>query len=93
MDVKKTLSVLPRKTGVYIFKDSSGTIIYIGKAINIYNRVRSYYQKNDSTNNLYHIISYFVDKINSIDYIVTDNEIEALILESNLIKRLFVGTL
>lgn len=87
MDVKKTLSALPRKTGVYIFKDSSGRIIYIGKANNIYNRVRSYYQKNDSTDNLYHIISYFVGKINSIDYVVTDNEIEALILESNLIKR------
>lgn len=82
--IRKTLGILPRKPGVYIFKDSRGKIIYIGKAKNIANRVRSYFQNREATNQR---VYYFTDEIDIIDYIVTDNEVEALILESNLIKR------
>lgn len=83
--LKQVIDILPRKTGVYIFKDSKSQIIYIGKAKNLYNRVRSYFKgKNLSKNPKAPL---FADKINYIDYIVTDNEVEALILENNLIKK------
>ena len=85
--LKFTLDILPKKEGVYIFKDSSGKAIYIGKAKSLYNRVRSYFQGKDSYNIVKTKISYFTDKIHSIDYIVTDNEVEALILECSLIKK------
>jgi excinuclease ABC subunit C len=84
---KNTLDILPKKPGVYVFKDTKGRIIYIGKAKSIYDRVRSYFQANDSINFTYHPITFFLSRIHSIDFIVTDNEIEALILESNLIKK------
>lgn len=83
---REFLKIVPRKTGVYIFKDSRGRIIYIGKAKNLYNRVRSYFQH--SSKNLPHAKpGDFMNKIKSIDYVVTDNETEALILESSLIKK------
>ncbi len=84
--VRGLLNILPRRAGVYIFKDSKGTIIYIGKAKNIRNRVRSYFQ-NRGVNVFYMKPPDFIKKIRSIDYIVTDNETEALILEGNLIKK------
>jgi len=83
---KEYLDIIPRKPGVYIFKDSGGSIIYIGKAKNLYNRVRSYF-KGRGTSFLYSKPPDFTGRINSIDYIVTDSETEALILESNLIKE------
>ncbi len=83
---KKYLEIIPRKPGVYIFKDSGHIIIYIGKAKNLYKRVRSYFQERGG-NFLYAKPPDFASKIKSIDYIVTDSETEALILESNLIKE------
>lgn len=83
---REFLKIVPKKTGVYIFKDSRGKIIYIGKAKNLYSRVRSYFQH--SRKNFPHAKpGDFIDKIKSIDYVVTDNEAEALILESSLIKK------
>jgi len=85
--LKHTLDILPKKEGVYIFKDPSGKAIYIGKAKSLYNRVRSYFQGKDNYNIVKPKRYYFADKIHSIDYIVTDNEVEALMLECSLIKK------
>ncbi|MGM5488591.1 MAG: excinuclease ABC subunit UvrC [Nanobdellota archaeon] len=73
---------LPREPGCYLFKDVSGTIIYIGKAKNLRTRVRSYFQKelDPKTQAL-------VSHIDSIDFIATRTDVEALILENTLIKR------
>lgn len=84
--IKEILKILPRKTGIYIFKDHHDKIIYIGKAKNLSSRVKSYFQDN-RTNIPYARPSDFAGKIKSIDYVVTDNETEALILEGNLIKK------
>jgi len=85
-EIKEILEIIPRKPGVYIFKDSDDNIIYIGKANNLFNRVRSYFHYK-SKYLLYSKPPNFVNKIHSIDYLVTDNETEALILESSLIKK------
>ncbi len=83
---KELLKILPRKSGVYLFKNSIGRIIYIGKAKNLYNRVKSYFQaRNNSFLNMKP--SNFIKQIVSVDYIITDSEEEALILEVNLIKK------
>ena len=78
------LESLPGKPGCYLMKDAKGTVIYVGKAVNIRNRVRSYFyesaQKNRRTLQL-------VRKIKDIDWIVVGSELEALILEMNLIKK------
>jgi excinuclease ABC subunit C len=76
---------IPEQPGVYLMKNSAGEIIYIGKAKNLRKRVSSYFSRQDlklgwKTNRL-------VSRISDIDFIVTDNEIEAFLLESNLIKR------
>ena len=84
--IKQLLKILPRKSGVYIFKSFQDKIIYIGKAKNIHNRVKSYFHSRND-NFLYMKPSNFTKQIKSIDYMVTDNEVEALILESNLIKK------
>jgi len=86
-ELRKSLSILPKKEGVYIFKDAKGKIIYIGKAINLHNRVRSYFQGKGKCSTTKFNAPHFTDKINSIDYVITDNEVEALVLECNLIKR------
>lgn len=72
----------PRSPGVYLMKDEDGVIIYIGKAKNLYSRVSSYFRgtKDRKTGVL-------VQRINTVDYIVTNNEYEALLLENNLIKE------
>lgn len=79
---RKSLSQFPRKPGVYLMKDETGKIIYVGKAKNLLNRVRSYFtgEKDVKT-------SVLVGKVASIDHIITQNEYEALILENNLIKQ------
>jgi excinuclease ABC subunit C len=76
---------IPEEPGVYIMKDSVGTIIYIGKAKNLRKRITSYFSKHDPK--LGWKTSRLVDRIADIDFVVTDNEIEAFLLESNLIKR------
>lgn len=81
--MKIDLSTIPEKTGVYILKDHRDRIIYIGKAKNLKNRIRSYFQKtipDQRRERLSQLIKTF-------DYIITKNEIEALILEASLIKQ------
>jgi excinuclease ABC subunit C len=75
---------LPSAPGVYLMRDSGGTIIYVGKAVNLKNRVRSYFNtRQEQTFKIKHL----VPRINDIDYFITASEEEALILELNLIKR------
>jgi len=80
-ELNQKIQLLPSKPGVYFFKNTSGQILYIGKAINLKNRVKSHFKKNDS------LIGQFRQKISTIDYIKTENETQALILEDQLIKK------
>jgi excinuclease ABC subunit C len=77
------LDKIPKSPGCYLFKNKSGIIIYIGKAKNLKKRVSNYFQKKDHDSKTKILVS----NISSIDFIATDNEIEALILENNLIKK------
>ncbi|HEX9664838.1 MAG TPA: excinuclease ABC subunit UvrC, partial [Patescibacteria group bacterium] len=80
---KQKLNNLPNKPGCYLFKNSTGAILYIGKAKNIKKRVKSYFQKKS----LDYKTTGLVSRIADIDLIVTDNELEALLLESKLIRE------
>ncbi len=82
--LEEKLKLLPDKPGVYIMKDEVGKIIYVGKAINLKNRVRQYFQNSVP---IYSKTAALVAKIKDLEYIVTDSEMEALILECNLIKK------
>lgn len=84
-DILNTVESLPDSVGVYIMKDSGGKAVYIGKANNIRSRVRSYFTRGKGDNRLQ--IPHLVDVVVEIDYMVTDNEREALILENSLIKK------
>lgn len=77
------LKELPRQPGVYLMKDETGMIIYVGKAKSLRSRVRSYFRKNDQTYKTQMLVKYIAD----FDYIMTDTEVEAYILEANLIKK------
>ncbi len=77
------LSALPEHPGCYLYHDSTGTIIYVGKAKNLKKRVSSYFQKNDLDPKTRLLVS----EIAGLDFIVTETEVEALILENNLIKK------
>ena len=81
--IKGILATLPDKPGCYLMKDEDGSIIYVGKAINLKNRVRSYFQQ--SSDHTYKTRQ-MVRKIRDIEWIVVASELEALILEMNLIK-------
>jgi len=83
-ELQEKLQLLPDKPGVYLMKDTQGRIIYVGKAVNLKNRVRSYFQ---SSRNHPPKVQALVVRINDLEYIVTASEIEALILECNLIKK------
>ncbi len=83
MRLEEKIKSLPRCCGVYLFKDASGKILYVGKAANLAKRVRSYFQPPSLTPKLGALIS----QIRDLDYEVTDNEVEALLLECNLIKE------
>lgn len=83
-EIEEKLALLPDKPGVYLMKDDKGRIIYVGKAINLKNRVRSYFQS--SRNHSPKVLA-LVARINDLEYIITASEIEALILECNLIKK------
>lgn len=83
-DLKYELSRLPDLPGVYLMKDEDDNIIYVGKAKNLKNRVRSYFT-NDSTKSMK--VIKMVEKIDHFDYIIVENEVEALVLESNFIKE------
>ena len=82
--IEEELKKLPAKPGVYIMHDRDDAIIYVGKAISLRNRVRSYFR--ESTNKSPKIEK-MVTKIARFEYIVTDSELEALVLENNLIKE------
>ena len=82
-DIEKELKKLPEKPGCYIMKDKKDNIIYVGKAINLKKRVTSYFRKNKKTAR----IENMVKLIDHFEYIVVENEAEALILECNLIKK------
>ena len=82
-DIEAELKKLPNKPGVYIMHDKNDKIIYVGKAISLRNRVRQYFRKNNKTKRIENMVSL----IDHFEYIVTDNEAEALILECNLIKK------
>lgn len=82
--IEEELKKLPRSPGVYIMHDASDEIIYVGKAIILRNRVRQYFQKGTNKSAK---IEQMVSKISYFEYIVTDSELEALILECNLIKE------
>ncbi len=82
-DIEEELKKLPGKPGVYIMHDKNDKIIYVGKAISLKNRVRQYFRKNNKTARIEKMVSL----IDHFEYIVVDNEAEALILECNLIKK------
>ena len=83
-DIKENLKKLPDSPGVYIHKDRLGEVIYVGKAVSLRNRVRQYFQ---SQKNMESKVSAMVSHIAEFEYITTATEMEALILECNLIKR------
>ena len=82
-NIKEELKKLPDKSGVYIMRDKDDNILYVGKAVSLKNRVRQYFMKNNKTQRILKMVSL----IDHFEYIVTDNEAEALILECNLIKE------
>ncbi len=81
--IEEELKKLPNKPGVYIMRDKDDNIIYVGKAISLKNRVRQYFRKTNKTARIEKMVSL----IDHFEYIVVDNEAEALILECNLIKK------
>ncbi|MCP1108723.1 excinuclease ABC subunit UvrC [Ohessyouella blattaphilus] len=83
-DIPEELKKLPAKPGVYLMHDESDEIIYVGKALSLRNRVRQYFQ---SSRNKGAKIEQMVTHIRRFEYIVTDSEVEALVLECNLIKE------
>jgi excinuclease ABC subunit C len=78
------LKALPAKPGVYLFKDKEGKVIYVGKAANLSNRVKSYFGASSSLSNK---VQRLVVKIQDFEFLVTNSEQEALILECNMIKK------
>lgn len=83
-NIEEELKKLPNKPGVYLMKNNEGQIIYVGKAISLKKRVRQYFQ---SSKNHTPKVNAMVKNISEFEYIITDTEVEALILEANLIKK------
>lgn len=81
--IEEKLKTLPDNPGVYLMKNSNGKIIYVGKAVILKNRVRQYFRKTEKTARIEKMVSL----IHDFEYIITDTEDEALILECNLIKK------
>ena len=82
-NIEEELKKLPGKPGVYVMRDKDDNIIYVGKAVSLKNRVRQYFRKTNKTERIKKMVSL----IDHFEYIVVDNEAEALILECNLIKK------
>ena len=82
--IEKALAVLPHKPGVYLMHDSTGRVIYVGKAKNLNNRVHSYFRASGRHSVK---VEALVSHVEDLETIMTDSEIEALILECNLIKK------
>lgn len=83
-DIQEELKKLPAKPGVYLMHDKSDSIIYVGKAISLKNRVRQYFQAGRRVSPK---IERMISQIHHFEYIITDSEVEALVLENNLIKE------
>ena len=83
-DFEEELKKLPHKPGVYIMRDAADTILYVGKAVNLHSRVRSYFRENIGRGPA---IDKMVSLVARFEYIITDSELEALVLENNLIKE------
>ena len=83
-NIKEELDKLPKQPGVYLMHDKEDNIIYVGKAVNLFNRVRSYFR---IMNNRTPKIERMISQIDHFEYIVVDSELEALVLENNLIKE------
>lgn len=84
LSLKDKLKNLPENPGVYIMRDEANEIIYVGKAINLKNRVKQYFQASRGHSAK---VTAMVERIRNLEYIITDTELEALILECNLIKK------
>ncbi|MBO0795347.1 MAG: excinuclease ABC subunit C, partial [Ktedonobacteraceae bacterium] len=82
--IQSVLNSLPHKPGIYLMKDAEGTIIYVGKAISLFNRVRSYFKESTDLSPKNRSM---VARIDDIEFLVVKNEVEALVLESNYIKQ------
>jgi len=83
-EIREKLDLLPTRPGVYIYRDARGTIIYVGKAVNLRNRVRSYFHASaELTPKTLRLVSEIAD----LEIWPTDTELEALLLECNLIKK------
>ncbi len=82
MDLQEKLELIPSKPGVYLMKDSRGKILYIGRSVSLSHRVRSYFSPHNTGK-----VKRLVSRIADIEFIVTDSEVEAIILEANLIKE------
>ncbi|MGN0152149.1 MAG: excinuclease ABC subunit UvrC [Wujia sp.] len=85
-DIKEELKKIPNHPGVYIMHSSNDDILYVGKAVNLHNRVRQYFQAGHGHNNSPKIAR-MVEQISYFEYILTASEMEALVLECNLIKE------
>ena len=83
-DIEEELKKLPAKPGVYLMHDKKDAIIYVGKAVSLKNRVRQYFQ---SSRRVSPKIQQMISHIDHFEYIITDSEVEALVLENNLIKE------
>ncbi len=84
IDISEKVAHLPLSPGVYIYKDKNGSILYVGKAKKLRNRVRSYFQGSRTVDGR---IKTMISKIDDLEVVVTDSEAEALILENNFIKQ------
>ena len=84
MDIKKKISTLPNKPGVYLMKDRLSRIIYVGKASKLKTRVATYVRSDKKFSFQKQAL---IDSIMDLDYIVTGSEVDALLLEANLIKQ------
>lgn len=82
-EINEKLKTLPDKSGVYIMRNAEGEIIYVGKAKNLKNRVRSYFKSHNHPPK----VASMVENVDIFEYIITDSELEALVLENNLIKE------
>ena len=80
--IKDIISKIPYNPGIYLMKDIDGKIIYVGKAKSLKKRVRQYFNKTNKTLR----IQKMTEKVHNIEYVVTSNELEALVLECNYIK-------
>src|SRR3972149_6011867 len=87
-ELRATLARLPDRPGIYLMKDGRGTVLYVGKAQSLRNRVRSYWQKQvpRSASEIQRIRA-VIDRVADVEYTLTDSVSEALLLEANLIKR------